>query len=201
MSNRFTNLFLILIILALWNIGLRPLFKISLVQAGPAATHSPEDNKELKRLCDEDQSDRTPPKGKSIDIDFLGPRDKARLKRVKEIYTQNLLKTANDYDCAATVLQHGQVPEDFLLAHEFWVVAISKGKNDQDTLSMAAASEDRYLMNIGRPQRFGTQLHSVDNGPIKLYPIDGGVNDELRRVMIGHTLAEIKAREAEMNKK
>jgi hypothetical protein len=201
MSNRFTNLLLILIVLALWNIGLRPLFTLSLVQAEPDAMQSAEDNQELKRLCDADQSDRTPPKGKSIDMDFLGPRDKARLKRVKEIYEQNLLKTANDYDCAATVLQHGQVPEDFLLAHEFWVVAISKGKNDHDTLSLAAASEDRYLMNIGRPQRFGTQLRAVDNGPIKLYPIDGGVNDELRRLMIGHSLAEIKAQEAEMNKK
>jgi hypothetical protein len=162
---------------------------------------SPKDNQELKRLCDEDQSDRTPPKGKSIDLAFIGPRDKARLKRVKELYTQNLLKTANDYDCAATVLQHGQEPEDFLLAHEFWVVAISKGKNDRDTLSLAAASEDRFLMNIGRPQRFGTQLRSEGNGPIMLYPVDGGVSDELRRLMGGHSLAEIKARVAEMNKK
>jgi hypothetical protein len=109
--------------------------------------------------------------------------------------------TANDYDCAATVLQHGQVPEDFLLAHEFWVVAISKGKNDKDTLSLAAASEDRFLMNIGRPQRFATQLRSEGGGPIELYPVGPGVTDELRRLMIGHSLAEIKARVAEMNKK
>ena len=120
---------------------------------------------------------------------------------MKELYTQNLLRTANDYDCAATVLMHGEAPEDFLLAHEFWVVALSKGKNDRGTLSLIAASEDRYLMKIGRPQRFGTQLHSEDGGPIKLYPLDGGVTDELRRLMIGHSLAEIKAREAEMNKK
>jgi hypothetical protein len=162
---------------------------------------SSKDNQELKRLCDEDQFDRTPPPGKSIDVAVLGPRDKARLKRVKEIYRQNLLVTANDYDCAATVLQHGQVPEDFLLAHEFWVVAISKGKNDRDTLSLAAASEDRFLTNIGRPQRFGTQSHSVNNGPIMLYPVDETVTDELRRLMGGHSLKEIKERVAEMNKK
>ena len=81
------------------------------------------------------------------------------------------------------------------------MVAVSKGKNDPDTLSLVAASEDRYLMNIGRRQRFGTQLHAEGNGPIVLYPIDGGVTDGLRRVMIGHSLAEIKAREAEMNRK
>ena len=201
MLNRSVKILLITITLSLWTIALRPLFDILSVKAQSHPVENRKDNEELKRLCAEDQSDRTAPEGKSLDIAALGPRDKARLKRVKEIYTQNLLQTANDYDCAATVLQHGQVPEDFLLAHEFWVVAISKGKNDQGTLAMAAASEDRYLTNIGRPQRFGTQVHSVDNGPIELYPIDASVPDGLRRVMTGHSLAEVKARVVEMNKK
>jgi hypothetical protein len=201
MLNRFTKLLLALIMSGLLSIALHPPFTLPPVQGQSGAMQSPKDNQELKRLCDEDQSDRTPPKGKSIDLTFLGPRDKTRLKRVKELYIQNLLKTAHDYDCAATVLQHGEVPEDFLLAHEFWVVAISKGKNDPDTLSLVAASEDRFLMNIGRPQRFGTQLRSEGNGPIMLYPVDGGVSDELRRLMIGHSLAEIKARVVEMNRK
>jgi hypothetical protein len=187
--------------LALWGIALRPLLILNPAQAQSPATKLPEDNKELKRLCAEDQSDRTPPEGKPIDWVVVGPRDKARLKRVKEIYAQNLLQTADDYDCAATVLIHGDAPEDVLLAHEFWVVAISKGKNDQDTLSFAAASEDRYLMKIGRPQRFGTQLRSEGNGPIMLYTVDTGVTDDLRRVMLGHSLAEIKARVTTMNKK
>lgn len=201
MLNRFTKLLLVLVMSGLWSIVLHALVTVPLAQGQSGALQSPKDNPELKRLCDEDQSDRTPPQGKSIDLAFLGPRDKARLKRVKQIYTQNLLKTANDYDCAATVLQHGEVPEDFLLAHEFWIVAVSKGKNDRDTLSLIAASEDRFLMNIGRPQRFGTQLRAEAGGPITLYPIDEGVSDELRRLMIGHSLAEIKVRAAEMNKK
>jgi hypothetical protein len=201
MSSRFSRLLLLLIMLALWNIAPRPLFTFLSVWAQAPTAQTPKDNQELKRLCDEDQSDRTPPEGKPINWAIVGPRDKARLKRVKELYTQNLLQTANDYDCAATVLLHGDVAEDFLLAHEFWVVAISKGKNDQDTLSLAAASEDRFLMNIGRPQRFGTQLRSVDKAPIQLYPVDAGITDELRRLMIGHSLSEIKARVAEMNKK
>jgi hypothetical protein len=186
---------------ALCSIALRPLFIVNPVEAQPLSMQALKDNEELKHLCAEDQSDRTPPQGKPIDWAIVSPRDKARLKRVKELYTQNLLQTANDYDCAAIVLQHGDIPEDFLLAHEFWVVAISKGKNDKDTLSLAAASEDRFLMNIGRAQRFGTQLHSEGNGPIQLYPVDPGVTDGLRRVMIGHTLAEIKARVAELNKR
>lgn len=201
MLNLHIKILIILIMLALWSIALRPLFTIHSVEAQSPFIQALKDNEELKRLCAEDQSDRTPSRGKPIDWATVGPRDKARLKRVKELYTQDRLQTANDFDCAAIVLQHGEAPEDFLLAHEFWVVAISKGKNDQDTLSLAAASEDRFLTNIGRPQRFGTQLRSVDNGPVELYPIDPGVTDGLRRVMIGHSLAEIKARVAEMNKK
>ncbi len=153
-----------------------------------------------KTLCDEDQSDRTPPEGKAINWASVGPRDMARLKRVKELYLQNRLHTANDYDRAALVLQHGEEPEDFLLAHEFWVVAIIKGKNDKNTRMLAAASEDRFLMNIGRPQRFGTQFRSEGNGPIKLYPVSPGVTDELRRLMEVQPLAEIKAKETELNK-
>ena len=74
------------------------------------------DNKELGRICAEDQADRNPSKGKSIDWTIVNPRDDLRLKQVKEFYTEDLIQTANDYDCAAIVLQHGHVPDDFLLA-------------------------------------------------------------------------------------
>src|SRR5688572_29825013 len=127
----------------------------------PPPTQSLKDNDELARLFREDQADRTPPEGKAIDWAVVGPRDKARLARVKELYAQNRLQTGADYYHAAMLLQHGDAPEDYLLAHEFCVVAISRGKNDSGTRWLAAASEDRFLMNIGRPQRFATQYRSV----------------------------------------
>jgi hypothetical protein len=77
------------------------------------------------------------------------------------------------------------------------VAAIIKGEGEAKWL--AAASEDRFLMNIGRPQRFGTQYRNEGDGPIKLYKVDTAVTDELRRVMGAPTLAEAKAREAKMN--
>jgi hypothetical protein len=199
--DRSAKLLLMLITLALWIIALRPVPALYPVQAQAPAAESVKDNEELKRLCGEDQSDRTPPAGKPINWAVVGPRDKARLKRVKELYMQNQLQTANDYDCAAIILQHGDVPEDFLLAHELWVVAVFKGKDDPDTRSLAAAAEDRFLIKLGRPQRFGTQVQSENNGPIRLYPVDQGVTDELRRMMGVHSLPEIKAKVAEMNKK
>lgn len=146
---------------------------------------------------EEDQSDRTPPAGKSIDWKVVGPRDRARLTRVKELYSQNQLQTGNDYFKAALILQHGDVPEDYLLAHELCVVAISKGVHVE---SLAAASEDRFLMSIGRPQRFGTQYRSDNNGPYRLYTMDSGVTDQLRRMMSVPSLAEAKAGEARWNK-
>src|SRR6266508_3877901 len=70
-------------------------------------------------------------------------------------------------------------PEDYLLAHELCVVAISKGNTEARWL--AAASEDRFLMSIDRPQRFGTQFRSDGvNTHFKLYKMDSGVTDELR---------------------
>jgi hypothetical protein len=177
---------------------------ISPPAAAPAAspeTSPPRDNDELRRLHDDDQADRSPAGGKPIDWAVVGPRDHARLARVKALFTEDRLQTANDYYHAAMVLQHGDVPEDSLLAHEFCVVAITKGKNDQDARWLAAASEDRFLMNINRPQRFATQYRSEGAGPMKLYSVDTTVTDNLRRLMDTHSLAEAMAHEAEINGK
>ncbi|MEJ2079154.1 MAG: hypothetical protein P8Z74_14260 [Acidobacteriota bacterium] len=167
------------------------------VEAQSSTKPTPKDNEELIRLYQEDQADRAP--RTAIDWKVVGPRDQARLKRVKELYTQGRMQTGGDYYNAAMVLQHGSSPEDFLLAHEFCIVAISKGEVRAKWL--AAASEDRFLMNIGRPQRFGTQYRSDGQGPIRLYEVGPSVTDGLRRALDVPSLAEAKAREAEFHKK
>jgi hypothetical protein len=56
-------------------------------------------------------------------------------------------------------------------------------------------------MNIDRPQRFGTQFRTEGaNTPFKLYKMDSGVTDELRRALNVPSLAEAKAREAKMGR-
>jgi hypothetical protein len=56
-------------------------------------------------------------------------------------------------------------------------------------------------MNIGRPQRFGTQYRSdKPNEPFRLYKIEEGVTDELRLAFKAPSLRKAKEREAEMNK-
>src|SRR5258708_34282421 len=98
------------------------------------------------------------------------------------------------------VLQHSGKPGDFLLAHELCIVAIGKGEEQAKWL--AAASEDRFLMNIGRPQRFGTQYRAdKPNDPFRLYKVEDGVTDELRLAFKAPTLQKAKEREAQMNAK
>ncbi len=196
MKDRTIKILLVLNLLVLTAILLRP--SLSLPATAAQSSPATEDNPELTRLMDEDQGDRMPAAGKSIDWKVVGPRDAARLKRVKEIYSQNKLQTGNDYANAALILQHSDTPEDYLLAHELCVVAISLKRGIE---SLAAATEDRFLMTIGRPQRFGTQYKSDGpNQPFRLYKVDSGVTDELRRIMMVPSLAGAKAREAEMNK-
>ena len=201
LSNRSVKVLLVVFILALVGITLRPLLRFRFGRIQASGMQASKNSEELKRLHDEDQSDRTSPNGKDVDWAIVSPRDKARLERVKELYAHNGLQTASDYYHAAMILQHGEAPEDFLLSHEFCVVAISKGKNDKEAKSLAAASEDRFLMNIGRPQRFGTQFRSEGGGRMLLYTVDAGVTDEMRREMGVHSLAEAKAHEVELNKK
>ncbi len=97
------------------------------------------------------------------------------------------------------VLQHSDQASDYLLSHELCVVPIGKGESKAKWL--AAASEDRFLMNIDRPQRFGTQYKS--SGPenlYRLYKVEEGVTDELRRAFDTPSLESARNREAEMNK-
>ena len=139
------------------------------------------DNPELLKIFNEDQSDRKVPKEQSIDWSVVIPRDEARLAQVKELYEADALQTGTDYYRAALILQHGEEPEDYLLAHEFCIVAISR--REAQAKWLAAASEDRFLMSIDRPQRFGTQYCSDPNDSQKrvwLYPVDAQVTDSLR---------------------
>lgn len=202
LSNHNIKAALILIVLAAGVIASRSAFTLHSVQAQAPATQTFKDNEELVRLYREDQADRTPSNAKDVDWAVVGPRDQARLSRVKAFYMQNNLHTGADYYHAAMILQHSDAPEDFLLAHEFCVVAISRGKNDRDTRWLAAASEDRFLMNIARPQRFATQYRAdPSTAPFRLYRVDSGVTDELRHALDVPSLAEAKAREREMNRK
>jgi hypothetical protein len=149
------------------------------------------DNQELKTICDEDQADRRPVDGKAMDWNAVGPRDAKRLDRVKELYHDGKMATGPDFFNAALVLQHGKAPEDYLLAHDFALVAVSKDQGGKATW-LAAASEDRFLMAIGRKQRFGTQM----TDPII---VDGAITDHLREALDVPPLEEAEEQAKSLN--
>ena len=172
------------------------------VMAATAAGPPPQvqNDQELARLFTEDQADRTPPPGRPIDWSTVLPRDRAREARVRELYRSDAVQTGADYYHAAMILQHAPAPEDYLLAHEFCIVAVSKG--EKRALWLSAATEDRFLMGIGRPQRFGTQYRSADaTSPVRLHPVDGNITDGLRGLFAVPPLAEAMAREKGMSER
>lgn len=155
-------------------------------------------SEELARLFAQDQSDRTPQPAGPIDWDVVGPRDSVRLARVKQMCRSQRLTTGMDHYHAAMILQHAHEPDDYLLAHELCVVAVGKGFEQAKWL--AAASEDRYLMNIGRPQRFGTQYLADPGGKNwSLYSVDPEFSDGMRRAFNVPALSEAQAYLEKMN--
>jgi hypothetical protein len=165
-------------------------------EARPAALPASEVSGELARLFEEDQGDRS---SEAIDWVAIVRRDAVRLARVKELYAGGRLRSGADYYRAAMILQHSTAVADYLLAHELSVVALGLGEVRAGWL--AAAAEDRFLMNLGRPQRFGTQYRSVGEGPLRLYPVDRAVTDSLRAALGVPALADARRREGEMNQR
>src|SRR5947209_4342686 len=98
---------LVFLTLAAWEGLLRPaLLPAALAQPPATATSTkPQDadNEELARLFREDQADRQPAAGKAIDWAVVGPRDRQREARVKELYKADALHTGADFFHAAMV--------------------------------------------------------------------------------------------------
>lgn len=156
-----------------------------------------QDNSEIAELFNQDQADRRPPEGGVIDWPAVTARDRDREKRVKNLFGAGALKTGRDYYHAAMVFMHSNASESHLLAHELSIVAAIKGEPKAKWL--IAASEDRFLMNIGRPQRFGTQYRSLSpDTPMTLHELDGTVTDQLRLELNVPTLDEARERERAM---
>jgi len=85
----------------------------------------------------------------------FGLRDVGRLKQIKTLLENGTLQTAHDFRYAAILFQHGQQPDDYLMAHVLAVRAVCLGNLSSQNL--AALTLDRYLQSIGRGQIFGSQ--------------------------------------------
>lgn len=59
------------------------------------------------------------------------------------------LKTGEDFEDASVIFQHGDNPQDYLLAHVLAMAAMTKG--DANARWIAAATLDRYLQSVKQP--------------------------------------------------
>lgn len=121
-----------------------------------AASQTVADNAKLTQLFNEDQDAR---QAKHITWSDVSAADAARRDAVHKMLEVGEVRTANDYYHAALIYQHGQEPDDYLLAHVLAVDAISLGKKNARWLS--AATLDRYLLSVSKSQIFGTQFQST----------------------------------------
>ncbi len=139
-------------------------------------------NQELKALYDEDINERN-----NIDWDNASPsqiadlrkKDRERRKKVFTLINEGRIESAQDYHHAALIFQHGESTNDYKKAHEFAKKALELG--DESAKWLFAATLDRYLISMGRPQRYGTQFKLNNKGEWELCePIDPSVTDEER---------------------
>lgn len=113
-------------------------------------------NAQMKAIYDEDQRVRSE---KDVDWNMVSKSDAERRVQTRKLLADGALHTGKDYEEASFVFQHGDSPQDYLLAHTLAMVAVSKG--DATAIWIAAATLDRYLENIKQKQIFGTQ-YSTD---------------------------------------
>ena len=147
------------------------------------------DNTKMMQLFADDQADRkrNPP----MDLNQLAADDAERMRMVGDMMRKDELRTGLDFLNAAFIFQHGEQPNDYLLAHALALSALRLGRADAGWI--AAASLDRYLISKGQPQIYGTQFDEAGQAPVERDLIP----DTLRRQM---SVPELKDQSAPLVK-
>jgi hypothetical protein len=111
----------------------------------------------IQEIYEADQKARQSQPASMADANLLLQGDRIRRQEARRLLDQGLLQTGTDFEKAAVILQHGSEPTDYLLAHVLAIVAVARG--DSNAVWITAATLDRYLDSVKRPQVFGTQFH------------------------------------------
>jgi hypothetical protein len=151
----------------------------------------------LSRLYADDQEVRLAGVESPTDYVKFYVGDWIRVNKVRRIVAADLLTTAEDYANAARILQHGDKPADYQQAKELSIKAYELGA--EDMLRHSGLAEDRYLMSIGEPQKYGTQFFCEPEQGWQLYPIDATVTDEERAQIDIEPLAEMETKIETLN--
>ena len=147
------------------------------------------DNRKLTALFNADQKAR---KGGIPDLKEglrMSLADAERRAQVRAMLDRDEVRSGKDYWRAGFIFQHGDRPEDFLLAHALATAALNLG--EQDGAWLAAASLDRYLLATDRPQIYGTQYMALSGQPTIQSALDRDLlTDAVRKATRVPPLAE-----------
>jgi hypothetical protein len=149
-------------------------------------------SKELSQIVKADQNDREDFQSKTPEeMQEMVKHDVARRKRVGEIFGEGCFSKAQDYAAAALVYQHGDVPEHFFQTFMWAKRAVELGDLTQQR--MMALGIDRYLVNIGKKQLFGSQA-TKDGLTAEacwcLQQVEESFPDDIRKNQTGKNLQE-----------
>ena len=143
-------------------------------------------NKELKRLYDEDQTDRK----SKLEWKEIVKRDSTRKTSVLNEIKENRLNVSEDYLNAAMILHHGSSLEDIQLAYKLSQRSFELNNGNVTAKWMLAGVFDRMQLKSHKPQWYGTQQILKDN-VLYLDTIDSTkVSDEERYDYYCKTMAE-----------
>jgi len=111
--------------------------------------------------------------------------DMPRRVEVAEIYAKGCLQRGADFHHAALIFQHGNSPEHYYQAWYFASRAVELGEDDAQWIIPRAI--DRYLMNKGQKQLFGTNTvtpHFIgietEQAYFCLWPVEDSFPDDVR---------------------
>lgn len=157
----------------------------------------------LNHLYKEDLQDRASKNWEVVtekELKWLQKRDKKRRDSVLFLHQLGQIKSAADFHHASLIFQHGETSQDYAVAHEFAKKAIELG--DESAKPLFAATQDRYLLSIGKSQRYGTQFKRNEHGEWELVePVDYSFTDEERAKYNVPPLSEAVKRYKEKYKK
>ena len=151
-------------------------------------------SKTLQDLYEQDIEDRRSrdwDKATPEEIQGIIARDRQRRELAQKLLDEGEAKTASDYHYLALIFQHGDKIDDYKTAHECAKRAMEMG--DDGVKWLFAATEDRWLLSEGRPQKYGTQFINPEGKGWQLAePIDPTITDEERAKYNVPSLAEAR---------
>ena len=145
-------------------------------------------NHELLSLYHADRQERlNQARANTPEYKAMRQRDLERRECVMEIAAADELHTPEDYYHAASIMNHGDTPDDAKNAHLFALRSSEAGYRPARWL--AAAAYDRWQMYQGKPQKYGTN-YVYDGYRDRLWDVDPQTTDEEREAWDVPTLAE-----------